>query len=226
MNKIIEKIYANIFLRYSKFFSRKNMNKFILNSINKHYKKDMKVISFGAGGSINTYIKSKGVKLIEIDIDKKRKPDLVLDITNLSKIKSKSIDLVFCMEVLEHVKNPFKAVSELKRVLKKGGIIIASTPFVFPIHDEPYDFFRYTRYGILELFKDFKLIELKERNSYLETIYVLFLRTMSIGNIKQRLIGVLLFPFFILALPFFLILNLFISNKQATTGYFYIFKKK
>lgn len=59
-----------------------------------------------------------------------------------------SFDSVLCTEVLEHVPDPRLHVSEAARVLKKGGRILLTTPFIWPIHDEPHDYQRFTHYGL------------------------------------------------------------------------------
>jgi hypothetical protein len=82
---------------------------------------------------------------------------------------------------------------------------------MMPIHDEPYDYFRYTKYGILNLFNEFECLELKERNSYIKSWYVVLLRLLNIGNIKQRLLGIMLFPFMIVLLPFVLLFDTVIT---------------
>lgn len=225
MKKFIDKIYGSIFIRYSKFFSRHNFKQFVLINAKK-IKKNKVILNIGAGGEVAELLKLVGLKFKEVDIDPLRKPDYIMSIENMDKIKSNSIDVIFCMEVLEHVANPFKAVSEIQRVLKKNGIFIGSTPFILSIHDEPYDFFRYTKYGIRNLFSEFEELYLTERNSYIFSIYVLALRLVNIGNYKQRFIGVLLFPFLVLLLPFFYLVSLLVTNKQATTGYNFIYKKK
>lgn len=55
---------------------------------------------------------------------------------------------VLCTNVLEHVSNMEKAFSEIARILKRGGYLIISVPFLYPVHESPYDFYRYTIYGI------------------------------------------------------------------------------
>lgn len=194
-------------------------------AIENYYAPDQKVISIGSGGKIKKVLNDHQVEFKEIDIDENRKPDFVCDIENMHIFENNSVDIFFCMEVLEHVPNPFNAIKEIQRVLKPGGILIGSTPFVFPIHDEPYDFFRYTKYGLRNLFKTFEEIQLEERNSYIESIYVIFLRLLNVGKIRQRIIGILFFPIYVLLLPLVFLFSLLVDNHQSTTGYFFIFKK-
>lgn len=76
-----------------------------------------------------------------------------------------SIDHVLCTEVLEHVEKPEQFVSEIHRLLKPGGTVIATVPFSARVHHAPHDFHRFTRWRLLSLFKAFALVEVKERGS-------------------------------------------------------------
>ena len=216
---------SKFLVNFSKKYSRKNLYEFLIDGIDKYYKDGYKVISIGSGGPIKKLLNRQNVEFKEIDIDQKRNPDYVCDIEKMDIFEDDSVDIIFCLEVLEHVRNPFNAVKEIKRILKPGGCIIGSVPFVFPLHEEPYDYFRYTRYGLLNLFEDFECLELKERNSYLESTYVILLRLVNIGSKKQRLFGALLFPLNLCLLPFILFFNFLIKNKQSTTGYYFVFRK-
>jgi SAM-dependent methyltransferase len=80
-------------------------------------------------------------------------PDLVADAMRLP-IASQSIDLVFCTQVLEHVARPWILLNECFRVLRPGGWLVLSAPCYWPLHEEPYDFYRYTRYGLERLVRD------------------------------------------------------------------------
>lgn len=60
-------------------------------------------------------------------------------------------DLVLSQEVLEHVPNPFRGISEMKRVLRRGGILYCQVPFTIGYHPGPTDFWRFTIQGIREL---------------------------------------------------------------------------
>jgi SAM-dependent methyltransferase len=57
-------------------------------------------------------------------------------------------DGVLCTQVLEHVERPAAVVGELARVLRPGGRLLLSAPMYWRQHEEPYDFYRYTRYGL------------------------------------------------------------------------------
>jgi SAM-dependent methyltransferase len=57
-------------------------------------------------------------------------------------------DYVFSTEVMEHVPEPKDFLKEAYRVLKPGGVLIMTVPFMLPLHEEPYDFYRYTKYGL------------------------------------------------------------------------------
>jgi SAM-dependent methyltransferase len=61
------------------------------------------------------------------------------------------VDVVVCSEALEHLPDPFGALSELSRVLKPGGRALLTVPFAIGLHEAPRDFFRYTPYGLREL---------------------------------------------------------------------------
>jgi SAM-dependent methyltransferase len=65
-----------------------------------------------------------------------------------------SYDAVLCTEVLEHVPNPGRLFREITRLLRPGGVLILTTPQTWGLHLEPFDYFRYTRYGLETLATD------------------------------------------------------------------------
>jgi SAM-dependent methyltransferase len=70
-------------------------------------------------------------------------------------------DTVFSTQVLEHIADHPQVFAEVKRVLRPGGYFIFSVPFTWELHEEPFDFFRFTKYGIQFLVEKFgfELIE-------------------------------------------------------------------
>jgi SAM-dependent methyltransferase len=63
-------------------------------------------------------------------------------------VESQRYDTIICTQVLEHVTNPQRVFDELARILKPGGRIYLTTNFIFPIHGAPYDFYRFTNFGL------------------------------------------------------------------------------
>jgi len=83
-------------------------------------------------------------------------------------VDDETFDSVLCTSVLEHVEEPQKAIAECYRVLKKGGYAVYTVPLIWPLHEEPRDFFRFTRYGLDHLFRQqgFKVIEITPLSGY------------------------------------------------------------
>jgi SAM-dependent methyltransferase len=96
-----------------------------------------------------------------------RSPDVTYeaDIQNMHMISNDQYDSALCIEVLEHVPDPFLAVREIQRILKPGGLLILSVPHLSRLHDEPHDYYRYTRYGVAHLLEQagLELVELQKR---------------------------------------------------------------
>lgn len=86
-----------------------------------------------------------------------------------------SFEGVICTQVLEHVPDPGLLLAEMYRVLKPGGRLIMSLPFVWQEHEAPYDFFRYTRFGATSLLNraGFEVSDLIKNTGTIEALAVL-----------------------------------------------------
>jgi SAM-dependent methyltransferase len=73
---------------------------------------------------------------------------LIGDVQDMSMISDASYDTSICLEVLEHLPDPFLAVAEIFRILRPGGVLIGSVPHLSRLHEEPHDYYRYTRHGL------------------------------------------------------------------------------
>jgi SAM-dependent methyltransferase len=73
-------------------------------------------------------------------------------------------DSALCNQVLEHVFNPDEFLSEIGRVLKPGGKLLLTVPFVWDEHEQPYDYARYSSFGLRALLEKqgFKIIQHKK----------------------------------------------------------------
>lgn len=89
------------------------------------------------------------------------KVDIICKATDINA-GTKSFDTVFSTQVMEHVDNSDLMLKECNRVLKKDGLLILSVPFCWELHEEPYDFFRFTKYGLQELCNrnNFEVVEI------------------------------------------------------------------
>lgn len=87
-----------------------------------------------------------------------------------------SFDCAICTAVLEHLEEPEQAICECYRVLKPRGIAIYSVPFIWHLHEEPRDFYRFSKYGLEYLFKKsgFEIIEMKALSGFWVTFGQLF----------------------------------------------------
>lgn len=70
-------------------------------------------------------------------------------------------DAILCMSVLEHIPNFWEAIPRMRRALVAEGRLLLSVPMIFPYHDEPRDYYRFTTYGIRNLLQDFATLDIR-----------------------------------------------------------------
>ncbi|MGH8162772.1 MAG: class I SAM-dependent methyltransferase [Rhodanobacteraceae bacterium] len=76
------------------------------------------------------------------------RPQIFADGAKLPFIEG-AFDTVLLLEVLEHVADAGAVLGEIHRVLKPGGMLLLSVPFLYPLHDAPHDYRRYTAHGLI-----------------------------------------------------------------------------
>ncbi len=123
------------------------------------------------------------------------------------------------MEVLEHADAPEQAISEIHRVLKKDGILLLSTPFLFEIHDRPNDYYRFTEFGLRHLLRGFRRVEVRRRNGYIKSVIVPLLRLTRSRYLVDICFALVLMALTIPLRPLIDGLDRLIRCDAATTGY-------
>ncbi len=102
--------------------------------------------------------------------------DVRADLTKPLPFADDYADVAVSFQVMEHLPEPAAFLSESFRVLKPGGKIILTTPFMWGIHEAPYDYFRYTRYGLEYLLAGagFVDISVQESTGFWQTFVLKF----------------------------------------------------
>ena len=90
-------------------------------------------------------------------------PTWIGSIMDMPDVPAGRYDTVYCQQVLEHVREPLKALSEMYRVLKPGGTVILGVPHLSRRHELPHDYFRVTQEGIAALLDDTGFMEISVR---------------------------------------------------------------
>jgi len=156
------------------YFVIKHLEAFLKDTINTYVREGMVVADIGCGEQpLRNLIESKGGKYVGIDISQnsKNNVDVIASITNIP-LADNMFDCILCSEVLEHVQDTHSAFTEMTRLLHKGGYLIITSPFCYPLHEEPYDFVRLTRHCILSEAEanNLSVVTIQESGNELEAI--------------------------------------------------------
>lgn len=142
---------------------------------------------------------------LEIDTPENRrrkKADFFYD-GSVFPFESSNFDCVLSNEVFEHVFNPTQFLSEINRVLKKDGLFLISVPFVWDEHEQPYDYARYSSFGLKHNLEKagFEILEAKKTVNSIAVIFQLlnaYLYKITVtrsGVVNIIITGLLMSPF-------------------------------
>lgn len=97
------------------------------------------------------------------DIGEKWGPDIVGDITK-TEFADEVVDVIVCVQTIEHIPNIWDLPKEIERILKPGGYAIIDCPWNYPYHGEPEfgDYWRISKDGLKQLFSNMKMIGIYE----------------------------------------------------------------
>lgn len=101
-----------------------------------------------------------------------------------------AFDTLLCTAVLEHLEEPARALAEAHRVLRPGGAAIYTVPFIWHLHEEPRDFFRYSKHGLRYLFEQagLEIQELRPLAGFWVTfgqLFVYYLHRFNRGAVRR-----------------------------------------
>jgi len=110
--------------------------------------------------------------LLKLDIDSSNNPDICCDIHDF-EWESNYFDTVVSIEVLEHLRDPERAISQIRRVLKVDGVAILSTRFLHHYHPDPEDHYRFTWDSLSYLFREFSEVEIFHHGNKAQAFWAL-----------------------------------------------------
>lgn len=133
-----------------------------------------------------------------------------------------SFDSVFCSEVFEHVFNLEEVLTEIKRVLKPGGKMLITVPFAWNEHEIPFDFARYTSFGIKDILgrNGFSVQHLKKSGNFVRVLFQLWsLYFYTVIETKSKWLNFILRMLFII--PINIVGSLLIPFFPRNTSYYF-----
>lgn len=139
-----------------------------------------------------------GMDIENATYQKNSLPDMFWDGKKIP-LEDSSFDHAMLIEVLEHVPKPIEVLTELQRVLKKDGYVLITVPFLWPLHDVPYDEYRYTPFSLKKICEEsgFEVVKMESFggwNSSLATVLSLYLKRYLRKKRFSRLISRMMLP--------------------------------
>lgn len=124
----------------------------------------------------------KYTKATYVNIDESTSPDIIADATSIP-VEDGSYDTVIMGEILEHLPDPMKALKEARRILKSGGTLLATVPFMAGIHGDPHDYGRYTETFWQKAAEDLglKILEI-ERQGTIFAVFALMIQHLFLSQ--------------------------------------------
>ncbi len=144
------------------------------------------ILDFGCGSKPYESLFTMAETYLGLDIEhsghdhKNSKVDVFYN-GQILPFENNQFDAVISFEVFEHLFNIDEILTEIKRVLKPNGKLLISIPFAWDEHEVPYDFARYTSYGISSILKKngFEVIELEKTTTYILAIFQMFIAYLT-----------------------------------------------
>ncbi len=160
------------------------------------------------------------------------KADVYSDLNDTIEIDDGAADTVVSFSVLEHLCEPQNFLNEAYRILKKNGYMILQVPWQWWIHEAPYDFFRYSPFGIKYMYEKagFRIIKIEATTGFFTT-WIVKMNYFSNRFIKgpkiiKIIIKTSLIPFWTIGQILAPYLDKLDRNWNAETqGYFVLAKK-
>lgn len=168
----------------------RSINDFYIDEFLQHYFKSLtgkneSFLDLGCGVQpYRKYYESKYTRIVTADVENRSgKTDVILTSDSLP-FDNEEFDAIMFTEVLEHVRNPFFTISEISRILKHDGSLLLTCPFNYPMHEVPFDHFRFTEFQLQSLLAENKIeiVQLKRRGNSWSILHTLLIQLIHNTN--------------------------------------------
>ncbi len=107
--------------------------------------------------------------------------DVVADLNEPIPLDDNLFDTVILSDVLEHIRRPEELLNEVNRVMTKDGILFLNVPFMYWLHEEPYDYYRYTRHALDSMLEEagFKINFIESMGGVPEVATDIYVKTIK-----------------------------------------------
>ena len=156
------------------YFVLLHLKEFLESNLREQCSRNMRVADVGCGEQpYRALVQELGGNYTGFDIGQNRSGtvDRLGPITDIPA-EDNAFDLVLCSEVLEHTIDSARSMSELARILRPGGRVILTTPFAYPLHEEPNDYVRVTPQAVCVLAErtGLRIVKLEQTGNELEVL--------------------------------------------------------
>lgn len=145
-----------------------------------------KVLDIGCGNKpYEAWFEGKISEYVGCDVvqSSSNKVDVICKANDIP-LESNGFDTILSTQVIEHVEDFQGMLNEAYRLLKKDGCLVLSGPMYWYLHEEPHDFFRYTKYGFAYILEKagFEIINIKENGGAWATLGLVMNHTLGFSN--------------------------------------------
>jgi len=211
-------------------FSWRELNYLKIEQFVKDFPVDSVCIDIGSGPMTNKNLLKKFNNIIYMDGAKFNSVNIVCDFEKVVPLKSNSADAIILSNVLEHIFSPQTLLKEIYRVLKNNGKCLILVPYSIKLHQEPHDYFRYTKYALKKFLEDSNFInhKIEELGSITNVLDTILKHDRETPRNKNFLVNKLIFIFQWCISKLFLLqckLDSTTINNQLPQGYSVIVRK-
>lgn len=116
--------------------------------------------------------------------------DLLADLNEECPLPDATFDTILCTDVIEHLRHPGGLFMDASRMLKSGGHLILGTPYLYPLHEMPHDYFRFSASALEVMAGDARLevVELRPYGSYRQVLGVMLAKKLGRVPVVRSLV--------------------------------------